>query len=178
MSPRTRLAGITVLAAALLLGAGTELQAQVRLAPVSLGAHASLSDIRGGTWGFGGRVAAEIRESYAVAWDLEGVYDYFMPDCPTFDCNAHSFQLNVLARRGIASMASAYLGAGATYQRYALNDQSIRVEGDDWGFNLILGARAAVASAVQPYVEVRFTFKDELRNETATSFGLRVPIGR
>ena len=80
MSPRTRLAGITALAAALLLGAGTDLQAQV-----SLGAQSSLSDIGGGTWGFGGRVAVEVYDTYAVAWDLEGVYDYFMPECPTFE---------------------------------------------------------------------------------------------
>ena len=178
MSPRTRFVGITLLAAALLLGAGTELQAQVRLAPVSLGAHASLSDIRGGTWGFGGRFAAEVHESYALAWDVELVQEYFMPNCPSFDCNAHSSQLNLLARRTISSMASAYAGAGVAYQRFALEQGAERVEGDDWGINLILGARAAVASAVQPYLEVRFTFKDELRNETATSFGLRFPIGR
>ncbi len=178
MSPRTRLARITVLAAALLLGAGTDLQAQVSLTQASVGAHATISDIRGSTWGFGGRFAAEIRESYAVAWDVEGVFDYFMPDCPTFDCNAKSFQLNLLARRTISSMASAYAGAGVAYQRFALEQGAQRVEGDDWGINLILGARAAVTRAVQPFLEVRFTFKDELRNETATSFGLRVPIGR
>ena len=177
MNPRTRLAGITVLAAALLLGAGTDLQGQVTLAKVSLGAHAAISDIRGGTWGFGGRFAAEVHESYALAWDVELVQEYFMPNCPSFDCNAHSSQLNLLARRTISSMASAYVGAGVAYQRFALEQGTERVEGDDWGVNLILGAQAAATRAVEPFVEVRFTFKDELRNEVATSFGLRVPIG-
>jgi hypothetical protein len=161
-----------LLAFLLIIAPKSEAQAQV-----FVGAHGSINDVRGATWGVGARLGVILRESYDFTVALEGVGEYFFPPCDLVDCSAVGFQGNVLFRRQVVSYAEAYGGFGVVYQDFTLENGDLKEEGDDLGVNLIVGTQAGEPGGVRPFLEVRLTFMDELANQVGASFGLRVPVG-
>jgi len=163
---------------AILFAVGLTLSPNSRVdAQVFVGAHGSAVDVRGATWGIGARLGVVVLESYNFTMALEGVGEYLFPPCDRFDCKAVAFQGNLLFRRQVVSYAEAYGGIGVMYQDFTLEQGEVMEEGDDLGLNLLVGTQAGSPGGVRPFLEVRFTFMDELANQFGASFGLRVPLG-
>ncbi len=149
------------------------------VAQIELGAAASVTNIRGGTFGLGGRLGVRVRESTNRSVRLEAAVDYFWPSCSLADCNAIGTQLDVVFQDRMGGWADTYLGAGATYQSLTLEqDDQTLVEGDVWGANFILGSRYVSQTALRPFAEVRWTVLDDRDNQWALLFGTTVALGR
>jgi len=148
-------------------------------AQIELGGAASVSNIRGGTFGLGGRVGIPIRESLRMGVRLEAAVDYYWPSCSVVDCDAIGTQLDVVFQNRIGGRGDIYFGAGATYQSVTLeqDDQTV-AEGDAWGANFVLGSRYASQTALRPFIEVRWTVLNDIDNQWAVLFGATVALGR
>ncbi len=148
-------------------------------AQIELGGAASVSNIRGGTFGLGGRLGVPVRESFNMGVRLEAAVDYYWPSCSLVDCDAIGTQLDVVFQNRIGGRADTYFGAGATYQSYTLeqDDQTV-LEGDAWGANFVVGSRYVGRTALGPFVEVRWTLLDDIDNQWAVLFGATVALGR
>ncbi len=162
---------LPILALGLIFTAFSPAQAQV-----AIGAHASINDVGGATWGIGGRVGVVLKQTYDLTIALEGVGDYYFPPCDVLECDAYGFQANLMARRGLTSYAEGYLGIGVIWEDFSLESDQDRFEGDDIGFNFLVGTQGGQPGSVRPFVDVRISFFDDLQNQIGVSFGLRVPI--
>jgi len=171
MKSSMRFLSTFLFAVGLILSSGSEAHAQV-----FVGAHLSVNDLEGATWGVGARAGAVLHRGVDFSIALEGVGEYLWPPCESFECDALAFQGNFLARRRVVSTAEAYLGLGLMYQNYTLEKDETQTDGDDFGLNIIVGTQAGQASGVRPFLEVRFTIMDELENQFGAAFGLRVPV--
>ncbi len=149
------------------------------VAQIELGAAASVSNIRGGTFGLGGRLGVPVRESTNRSVRLEAAVDYFWPSCSLADCNAIGTQLDVVFQNRTAGWADTYFGAGATYQSFTLErDDLTPVEGNVWGANFVVGSRYVTQTALRPFLEVRWTVLDGRDNQWALFVGTTVALGR
>ncbi len=172
MKPNARLLFALTLAVCLLLSPGSKAEGQV-----FVGAHGSLIDVRGATFGIGARFGAVLKQSGGFTIAMEGVGEYLFPPCDVVECDAISLQGNFLFRRQVVSYAEAYAGVGIVYQDFSLEDEDLKFDGNDIGFNLLVGSQAGRPGGVRPFLEVRITFMDELENQAGASFGIRVPLG-
>jgi len=160
----------------LAVAAGLLLPAQDAQAQVALGVHGSLVDVKGATWGGGGRLALALSQSEALTVVVEGVADYLVPDCVEADCKILAYQGNLLFRRGFPRVGEGYLGLGVIYEDYTVEGLPVETDGTDWGFNLVLGTQGTVGK-VRPFGEVRASFMGDLANQLGFSVGLRVILG-
>jgi len=168
------------LLSALLLGGTLSLVPQAELlAQVSVGVHGTATEIRGRTtWGLGGRLAYVFRDQPGLSLALEGVGEYLWPSCDVSDCNAMLFQANLLGRRRVASYAETYGGVGFAYQDFKVDDGTYTYEGDDWGITLILGTQGGAPGGTRPFLELRYSFMNDVSNQWGASLGVRFPLGR
>jgi len=146
-------------------------------AQISLGAHASVSELSRTAFGLGGRVAVVLRQSPDLSLALEGVGEYLWPSCDVVDCGAVLFHANLLGRRRVASYAEAYAGIGVVYEKYTIEDQVNRLKGDDVGFTILAGTQSGQPGGLRPFLEVRASFMHDLDTQFGAAFGLRVPVG-
>jgi len=160
------------LAAGLILPSGSEAHGQA-----FVGAHGSVIDVGGATWGLGARAGAVLHRGTDFSIALEGVGEYLWAPCETYECDLVAFQGNFLVRRRVVSTTEAYLGLGVMFQDYTLEADESKIDGDDFGLNIIIGTQAGGPSSVRPFLEVRFSLMDELENQFGASLGLRVPLG-
>ena len=172
MKQKIRFFSITLIAVGLFTLSASEAKAQVYVGP-----HASIIDVRWATFGLGARLGAVLGRSGGMTYALEGVAEYLFPPCDVVECDAVSFQGNLLVRRRMVSSAEAYAGVGITYQDFSLESDDAAFDGNDIGLNLIVGTQSGQPGAIRPFLEVRATFMDELQNQFGASFGLRVPVG-
>jgi len=165
---------IVVGLAVLLLVGGGQVAAQIEI-----GGAASVSNVRGGTFGLGGRRGVQIRESLRTGVRLEAAVDYYWPSCSLVSCDAIGTQLDVVFYNRISGQADTYFGAGATYQSVTLeqDDQTV-ADVDAWGANFVLGTRYASQTALRPFIEVRWTALDGINNQWAVLFGTTLALGR
>ena len=148
-------------------------------AQIELGGAATVSSIRGGTFGINGRLVVPVRESRRMGVRLEAAVDYFWPSCPSINCDVIATQLNVMFQNRIGGRADTYFGAGATYQRITLEeDDSTIIEDDTWGANFVVGSRYASQTPIHPFLELRWTVLDDVRNQLAVSLGATVTLGQ
>ena len=148
-------------------------------AQIEIGGAATVSSIRGGTFGLNGRLVVPVRESRRMGVRLEAAVDYYWPSCPSINCDAIATQLNVMFQNRIGGRADTYFGAGGTYQRITLEEDDLTtLEGDAWGANFVVGSRYASETALHPFLELRWTLLDEIDNQLAVSFGATVTLGR
>lgn len=121
-------------------------------------------------WGLGGRLMVEIPRS---PLEVHGIFDYHFPDCPSSATNCSSWTAggNVYLRGG---GGPAFIGGGVSLHRrdfdLAENEELAKVE--DWGFNLGLGLVLPVLPAVDPLIEVRYEFYDQVQDQFVISAGL------
>ena len=165
------------------------------VAQVELGGGASVNNVRGGTFGFGGRLGVPVRQSFNMGVRLEAAVDYYWPSCfqVQVDCHAISTRLDVVFENRIGGRADTYFGVGGTYQKLRLpqDDQTARggrggffttgvavTEGDFWGADFVVGSRYVTQTDVRPFLEVRWTVLDDIDNQWAVSFGATVALGR
>ena len=146
-------------------------------AQVFVGASGSLNDVGGATFGLGARVGVVLYSSPGITVAMEGVGEYLFPPCDVVDCDAISFQGNLLARRQVASYAEAYAGLGFVYQDFTLENDDLKFEGNDVGFSILMGTQSGQPGGIRPFLEVRISFMDELENQAGASLGIRVPLG-
>jgi hypothetical protein len=152
-------------------GPRTDLEAQI-----ALGAHASVIDVRGATWGGGARVVGIVSQSRSLAVALEGVGEYLSPPCGSVDCTVWAFHANVLVQRSV-SVLDAYLGGGFVYEDYTLESNQQAASGTDWGVNLLIGSVGGNPGGVRPMIEARWSIMHDLLDQIGLSFGLLIPLG-
>jgi len=172
MNTPPRLLLALLIAGGLFLPPHSEAEAQL-----SLGAHASVSEISRTAFGLGGRVAVLVRRAPEWTLALEGVGEYLWPSCDVVDCGAVLLHANLLARRRVASYAEAYAGIGFVYEKYTIQDNINKLKGDDVGFSVLAGTQSGQPGGLRPFLEVRATFMSDLDTQFGVAFGLRVPIG-
>ena len=172
MNPTPRL-----LFPALLLGGMFLLPQSGARAQISLGAHASVSEISRTAFGIGGRAAVVVHRTPGLTLALEGVGEYLWPSCDVVDCAAVLLQANLLGRRRVASYAEAYAGIGFLYEKYTIEDSVNQVKGDDIGLTILAGTQSGQPGGVRPFLEVRASFMNDLDNQFGAALGLRVPVG-
>ena len=172
MASKNRLLFSLVVAGGLLLSSSSTAQAQL-----FIGAHGELMDVGGATWGFGGRVGAVLRESRDFTMAFEAVGTFLYPPCYAMECDVIALQGNLIFRRQMASYSEAYAGFGVIWEDVKLENDQQSFQGDDLGFSVIVGTQAGPPGGVRPFLEVRFSFMDELDDQAGAVFGLRVPIG-
>lgn len=146
-------------------------------AQLELGVHGSINDIGRTATGVGGRVGAVVRNGLDLQLVLEGSVDTYFPDCTLADCSVVGAQVHLLVQRRFGSIYQGYLGFGAVFQDFTLEDDGQTLVGDDYGITLLVGNRFRPGGAVEPFVEVRFSIMDELQNQAGFAAGLRIPIG-
>jgi hypothetical protein len=150
------------------------------VAQVELGGAASVNNVRGGTFGLGGRLGVPVRQSFNMGVRLEAAVDYYWPSCSSqVDCDAIDTRLDVVFENRIGGGADTYFGVGVTYQNLTLqqDDQTV-AEGDFWGGNFVVGSRYVTQTDVRPFLEVRWTVLDDIDNQWAVTFGATVALGR
>lgn len=148
-------------------------------AQIELGGAASVSNVRGGTFGLGGRIGVPVRESTNMGVRLEATVDYYWPSCSQADCDAIVTHLDVVFQNRVGGRADTYFGVGGTHQNVTLQqDDRTVAEGDFWGVNIVVGARYASQTAFRPFLEVRWTGLDNLNNQWAMAFGTTVALRR
>jgi hypothetical protein len=172
MASKNRLFLALALAGGLLLSSGSPAQAQV-----FVGAHGTLMDIAGATWGVGGRVGAVLRESRDFTLAFEAVGTFLFPPCDDLECDVVTFQGNLIFRRQVSSYSEAYGGFGVIWEDVTLENDQQTFHGNDLGFSFIVGTQAGPPGGIRPFLEVRYSIMDELENQGGAVFGLRVPIG-
>jgi len=172
MKPRTGLLFALLLAGSFILQPQFEAEAQV-----FVGASGSINDVGGATFGIGARVGVVLHSSPEITVAMEGVGEYLFPPCDVVDCDAISIQGNIIARRQVASYAEAYAGLGVVYQDFTLEDGELKHEGDDLGFSILVGTQSGQPGGIRPFLEVRFSFMDELENQAGAALGIRLPVG-
>jgi len=151
--------------------------AQPAASQVEFGGNVSVTDVRGGTGGLAARVGVVTMRSPGTVALLEGVVDWFFPDCPGIECNAAGAQLNLLVERASRGPYQLYGGAGAIYQSLTLLQEDTDLEpfdGHVWGFNIIIGSRFTPGKKVQPFAQFRFSFLDGINNQGAVELGVRI----
>jgi len=136
-----------------------------------------MTDMEGSTFGVGARFGFVLSQSRSVTIAFEAVAEYLFPPCDVVDCDVIALQGNFLFRRQVASYAEAYGGAGIAFQAFSLEDGDLSYEGNDLGVNLVVGTQAGQPGKIRPFLEVRFTFMDELETQAGVSLGLRIPVG-
>jgi len=165
---------VVLAATAILQVGGGEAAAQLEL-----GGAVSVSDVQGGMFGLGGRLGVPVRTSARFGIRLEGEVDYFWPSCSVVDCSATGTQVDVIFQNRFAGQAAGYFGFGATYQSYTFQRDNETVDdGDSWGANFVAGSRYAGQATLRPFVELRWTIMDEIRNQWAFLLGATVDLGR
>lgn len=166
---------VVVAAAAMLHVGGGQATAQIEL-----GGAASVSNIRGTTFGLGGRLGVPIkRGSFGAGVRLEAAVDYYWPSCSSVKCDAIGTSLDVVFQDQVFGQAHGYFGLGGTYQNYKLvRDDETVLDGDSWGVNFLVGSRYAGRPGLRPFVEIRWTLMDDIDNQWAVVLGTTVTLGR
>lgn len=167
-----RTLAVVVVAAALLHVSTSEARAQVELSGA-----ASVVNISGGAFGLGGRIGVPVRQSPQFTVRLEAGIDYYFPDCAV-DCDLVGGQLDVVFQDRLGWRALVYYGLGASFQHATLqNDSGVIAEGDYWGFNVLAGGRYNPEASVQPFIEIRWTGLEEIKNQFALTLGATLIAG-
>ena len=165
--------GIVIASMAMLHLGASEAAAQVEI-----GGSATVNNIRGGTFGLGGRLGVNVRESMRFGVRLEGAVDYFWPSCPFVDCDAIGTRLDLIFQNRLSGRTQGYFGFGGAFQSYTLENNNETVdEGDGWGFNMVAGSRYQ-GQGTRPFVEVSWTLMDEIDNQWAFTVGTTLVLGR
>ncbi len=163
---------VVVVVVAMLQVGGGQAAAQVELT-----ATGSYISIPGGAWGIGGRIGVPLRESFDRGIRLEGVVDYFWPDCTVQECDLLAGHLDVVVQNRIGSQALGYFGAGVTYENYSLIDNGSFVDDTGWGANFVVGSRTQSQGMVRPFVEVRWILISDIRNQFTFTLGAALVMG-
>ena len=155
---------------------GLLLPAQGAQAQVALGVQGSLVDVKGGTWGGGGRLTIVLAQKNDLTFAVDGVVDYLAPSCVEADCKILAYQGNLLVRRGVPRLGEGYLGVGVMYEDYAVEGLPTETKGTDLGLNLLVGTQGNTGK-IRPFGEVRISFMGDLENQFGLSVGIRALLG-
>lgn len=139
----------------------------------SIGADATYNNqILSGSWGFGGRLGAELPSLSFVRPELIAGFVYYVPSCGNNTCDWWEAQGTLLLYNPRRAQVEPYFGIGASYHQFNLNTSDI--DGDDYGIDVLLGAKLGDGT-VRPYGEIRYKIMAEVpRNQLAFTFGLRL----
>ncbi len=151
-------------------------------AQVELGVHGQYnSRVSKGSWGLGARLGGVVHETADLSWQLDGVGEYYFPDCSGVggSCDAWDIGVNLLARRRFTWNVAGYVGLGALWQqRSGRLEGTETVVGDAWGLSLLAGAKMPfIAERVRPFAEFRFSFMQKIEDQVVLTGGFLIPLG-
>lgn len=157
--------------------------APVSAAPVSaqwkLGAQGVFNNVLDGSWGLGGRVGFAVAPVGSTVLQLQGTGDIYFPDCGAGrSCDLADFQLNALFVLASTPPYEPYLGGGISLQPVTRTGVGGDLDKTEVGPVAIIGTRVGFWGRVEPFVEAKWLFKDELGSQFALEFGMVVELGR
>ncbi len=143
------------------------------VAQFSIGADATYNNqILSGSWGFGGRLGAELPGLSFVRPELIAGFVYYLPSCGNNTCDWWEAQGTLFLYNPRRAQVEPYFGVGASYHKFNLNTSD--TDGDDYSIDVLLGAKLGDGT-VRPYGEVRYKIMAEVPlNQFAFTFGLRL----
>ncbi len=164
-----RWAALAVLAGTLAATAPEGAAAQFRVGVQGMYTSGSAAIIDS-AWGVGGRVMVEIPRS---PLEFHGIFDYHFPDCPAAaeNCNSWTAGGNVYLRGGDGP---AFIGGGVSLHRrdFDLAEDEELAKVEDWGFNFGIGLVLPVLPIVDPLIEFRYEFYDQVQDQFVISAGV------
>jgi hypothetical protein len=110
---------------------------------------------------------------------IEAAYGIFFPSCTGIICDSTGGHAALLAGQdvGFGGGAQTYLGLGARYQDVTLNDGAESLDGEYWGFMVLFGSRMNTDSPVSPFLELSWSFMNDIVDIWDFTLGVRVAIG-
>ncbi len=166
---------LTGLTTTLLFGTALDVSAQFQL-----GVHGTLADIRSVSAGVGGRLGYFQPGGGGTEFGVEAAYGIFFPSCVGLECDSTGGHIALLASQsvGFGGGAQTYLGAGARYQDFDLDNGSESVSGDYWGFMILFGSRMRSDQPLAPFFELGWSFMDTIPDIWDFTLGVRLSVGR
>lgn len=146
-----------------------DVQGQVRVGVQGMYTSGSAATVDS-SFGIGGRLILEVPR---YPFEVHGVFDYHFPDCPSSASNCTSWTGvgNVYYRGGGGPY---FIGGGITRHRrdFDLVDSPELAVVEEWGYNLALGLILPVLPVLDPLIEFRYEFYDEVQDQFVISLGL------
>ena len=166
---------LTGLTTALLFGTAPDVSAQLQI-----GAHGTLADIRSVSAGVGGRLGYfQPGSTGGTKFGVEAAYGIFFPSCTGLECDSSGGHIALLASQpvGFGGGAQSYLGVGARYQDFLLDDGAQSVNDDFWGFMILFGSRMSGDQTLAPFFEIGWSFMDTISDIWDFTLGVRLAVG-
>ena len=161
------------LSTALLFGAALDVSAQFQL-----GVHGTLADIKSVSGGVGGRLGYfQPASASGTEFGVEAAYGIFFPSCIGLECDSSGGHAVLVASQTVGYGAQTYLGAGARYQDFDLDDGTESVTGAYWGFMILFGSRMNSDQPLSPFFELGWSFMDTIPDIWDFTLGVRFQMG-
>ena len=142
-------------------------------AQLSIGVDGAYNNtINFGSWGLGGRVGVLLPVIKSVRPELIGGFVYYFPNCVGIECSWWEAQGTVLLYNARSGPVAPYLGVGYSYHSFDLSQATI--DDTDWGIDFLLGSKLGRMGPTVPYGEIRYKFMNDVPNQWAFTFGLRL----
>jgi hypothetical protein len=125
------------------------------------------------TWGVGPRVHVGFP---LIGFTVQGMYDFYAPDCGTLKCDLKEMGVNLLWSLPVPSPVKPYFGAGLAFQKW--EGETPTGDDSDTGVNFLAGIvlQGPTFHRFQPFGEIRYQIWKDYVNQKVFAGGILMNI--